>query len=162
MEDLLKKTSSGEITEHIEDKIDTSSEDEWFDEESSSYEKIGMLLIQYEDILDNDNLRKIIKLGLFNSDQDEYMFKKISSIIKKYKDIIPGNIMNKMVEILSDKVFSINIASYEGLINKFEGVIEEYHKVIKDENVILYFELLFEQSIKPETLCRIYFLSLGL
>ena len=148
MEDLLKKTSSGEITEHIEDKVDTSSEDEWFDEESSSYEKIGMLLIQYEDILDNDNLRKIIKLGLFNSDQDEYMFKKISSIIKKYKGIIPDNIMNKMVEILSDKVFSINIASYEELINKYEGVIDEYHEVIKDESVILYFELLFEQSVK--------------
>jgi len=148
MEALLKKSSSGEITENIEDKVDKSSEEEWFDEETSTYEKIGMLLIQYEDILDNDNLRKIVKLGLFNSDQDEYMFKKIATIIKKYKDIIPGNIMNKMVEILSDKVFSINIASYEGLINKFEGVIEEYHKVIKDENIILYFELLFEQSVK--------------
>ena len=149
MDDLLKKSSSGEITEHIEDKVDKSSEEEeWFDEETSSYEKIGMLLIQYEDILDNDNLRKIINLGLFNSDQDEYMFKKISSIIKKYKDIIPDNIMNKMVEILSDKVFSINIASYEELIKKYEGVIDEYHEVIKDESVILYFELLFEQSVK--------------
>ena len=148
MEALLKKSSSGEITENIEDKVDKSSEEEWFDEETSTYEKIGMLLIQYEDILDNDNLRKIVKLGLFNSDQDEYMFKKIATIIKKYKDIIPDNIMNKMVEILSDKVFSINIASYEELINKYEGVIDEYHEVIKDESVILYFELLFEQSVK--------------
>ena len=150
MDSLLQKTSSGNITEVIEDKntSDSSSEEEWFDEETSTYEKIGMILIQYEDILDNDNLKNIVKLGLFKSDQDEYMFKKIAYVIKKYKEKVSYEIMNKIVEILTDKVFAINIASYEELIKKYESVIEEYYSVIKDESIIIYFELLFEQSVK--------------
>ena len=119
MDSLLKKTSSGNITEVIEDKnsSDSSSEEDWYDEETSTYEKIGMILIQYEDILDNDNLKNIVKLGLFKSDQDEYMFKKIAYVIKKYKEKVSYEIMNKIVELLTDKVFAINIASYEELIN---------------------------------------------
>ena len=47
----------------------------------------------------------------------------------QYSFIISDNIMNKMVEILSDKVFSINIASYEGLIEKFvkKGKSKDYY-----------------------------------
>ena len=150
MDSLLQKTSSGNITEVIEDKntSDSSSEEEWFDEETSTYEKIGMILIQYEDILNGNNLKNIVKLGLFNSDQDEYMFKKIAYVIKKYKEKVSYEIMNKIVEILTDKVFAINIASYEELIKKYESVIEEYYSVIKDESIIIYFDLLFEQSVK--------------
>ena len=150
MDSLLQKTSSGNITEVIEDKnsSDSSSEEDWYDEETSTYEKIGMILIQYEDILDNDNLKNIVKLGLFKSDQDEYMFKKIAYVIKKYKEKVSYEIMNKIVELLTDKVFAINIASYEELIKKYESVIEEYYSVIKDESIIIYFELLFEQSVK--------------
>ena len=107
-----------------------------------------MILIQYEDLLNENNLRAIVKLGLFNSDQDEYMFKKIAYVIKKYKEKVSYEIMNKIVEILTDKVFAINIASYEELIKKYESVIEEYYSVIKDESIIIYFELLFEQSVK--------------
>lgn len=150
MDSLLKKTSSGNITEVIEDKnsSDSSSEEDWYDEETSTYEKIGMILIQYEDILDNDNLKNIVKLGLFKSDQDEYMFKKIAYVIKKYKEKVSYEIMNKIVELLTDKVFAINIASYEELIKKYESVIEDYYSVIKDESIIIYFDLLFEQSVK--------------
>jgi hypothetical protein len=150
MDSLLQKTSSGNITEVIEDKnsSDSSSEEDWYDEETSTYEKIGMILIQYEDILDNDNLKNIVKLGLFKSDQDEYMFKKIAYVIKKYKEKVSYEIMNKIVEILTDKVFAINIASYEELIKKYESVIEDYYSVIKDESIIIYFDLLFEQSVK--------------
>ena len=150
MDSLLKKTSSGNITEVIEDKNtnDSSSEEDWYDEETSTYEKIGMILIQYEDILDNDNLKNIVKLGLFKSDQDEYMFKKIAYVIKKYKEKVSYEIMNKIVELLTDKVFAINIASYEELIKKYESVIEDYYSVIKDESIIIYFDLLFEQSVK--------------
>ena len=150
MDSLLQKTSSGNITEVIEDKNTSasSSEEEWFDEETSTYEKIGMILIQYEDILNGNNLKNIVKLGLFNSDQDEYMFKKIAYVIKKYKEKVSYEILNKVVEILTDKVFAINIASYEELIKKYESVIEEYYSVIKDESIIIYFELLFEQSVK--------------
>ena len=150
MDSLLEKTSSGNITEVIEDKnsSDSSSEEDWYDEETSTYEKIGMILIQYEDILDNDNLKNIVKLGLFKSDQDEYMFKKIAYVIKKYKEKVSYEIMNKIVELLTDKVFAINIASYEELIKKYESVIEDYYSVIKDESIIIYFDLLFEQSVK--------------
>ena len=150
MDSLLQKTSSGNITEVIEDKNtnDSSSEEDWYDEETSTYEKIGMILIQYEDILDNDNLKNIVKLGLFKSDQDEYMFKKIAYVIKKYKEKVSYEIMNKIVELLTDKVFAINIASYEELIKKYESVIEDYYSVIKDESIIIYFDLLFEQSVK--------------
>ena len=150
MDSLLQKTSSGNITEVIEDKnsSDSSSEEDWYDEETSTYEKIGMILIQYEDILDNDNLKNIVKLGLFKSDQDEYMFKKIAYVIKKYKEKVSYEIMNKIVELLTDKVFAINIASYEELIKKYESVIEDYYSVIKDESIIIYFDLLFEQSVK--------------
>ena len=150
MDSLLKKTSSGNITEVIEDKNTSasSSEEEWFDEETSTYEKIGMILIQYEDILNGNNLKNIVKLGLFNSDQDEYMFKKIAYVIKKYKEKVSYEIMNKIVELLTDKVFAINIASYEELIKKYESVIEDYYSVIKDESIIIYFDLLFEQSVK--------------
>ena len=150
MDSLLQKTSSGNITEVIEDKNTSasSSEEEWFDEETSTYEKIGMILIQYEDILNGNNLKNIVKLGLFNSDQDEYMFKKIAYVIKKYKEKVSYEILNKVVEILTDKVFAINIASYEELIEKYENVIEEYYSVIKDESIIIYFDLLFEQSVK--------------
>ena len=150
MDSLLQKTSSGNITEVIEDKnsSDSSSEEDWYDEETSTYEKIGMILIQYEDILDNNNLKNIVKLGLFKSDQDEYMFKKIAYVIKKYKEKVSYEIMNKIVELLTDKVFAINIASYEELIKKYESVIEDYYSVIKDESIIIYFDLLFEQSVK--------------
>ena len=150
MDSLLKKTSSGNITEVIEDKnsSDSSSEEDWYDEETSTYEKIGMILIQYEDLLNENNLRAIVKLGLFNSDQDEYMFKKIAFLIKKYKEKVSYEIMNKIVEILTDKVFAINIASYEELIEKYESVVEDYYSVIKDESIIIYLDLLFEQSVK--------------
>mgnify|MGYP001417186405 FL=1 len=56
--------------------------------------------------------------------------------------------MNKIVEILTDKVFAINIASYEELIEKYESVVEDYYSVIKDESIIIYLDLLFEQSVK--------------
>ena len=150
MDSLLQKTSSGNITEVIEDKnsSDSSSEEDWYDEETSTYEKIGMILIQYEDLLNENNLRAIVKLGLFNSDQDEYMFKKIAYVIKKYKEKVSYEIMNKIVEILTDKVFAINIASYEELIAKYESVVEDYYSVIKDESIIIYLDLLFEQSVK--------------
>tara|TARA_B100000900_G_C20212170_1_gene566302 strand:- start:99 stop:554 length:456 start_codon:yes stop_codon:yes gene_type:complete len=150
MDSLLQKTSSGNITEVIEDKnsSDSSSEEDWYDEETSTYEKIGMILIQYEDLLNENNLRAIVKLGLFNSDQDEYMFKKIAFLIKKYKEKVSYEIMNKIVEILTDKVFAINIASYEELIEKYESVVEDYYSVIKDESIIIYLDLLFEQSVK--------------
>lgn len=150
MDSLLQKTSSGNITEVIEDKnsSDSSSEEDWYDEETSTYEKIGMILIQYEDLLNENNLRTIVKLGLFNSDQDEYMFKKIAFLIKKYKEKVSYEIMNKIVEILTDKVFAINIASYEELIEKYESVVEDYYSVIKDESIIIYLDLLFEQSVK--------------
>ena len=150
MDSLLQKTSSGNITEVIEDKnsSDSSSEEDWYDEETSTYEKIGMILIQYEDLLNENNLRAIVKLGLFNSDQDEYMFKKIAFLIKKYKEKVSYEIMNKIVEILTDKVFAINIASYEELIAKYESVVEDYYSVIKDESIIIYLDLLFEQSVK--------------
>ena len=40
MDSLLQKTSSGNITEVIEDKnsSDSSSEEDWYDEETSTYE----------------------------------------------------------------------------------------------------------------------------
>jgi hypothetical protein len=69
---ILKRMSEEIIQEIIIDKSsDSDSEESWYNDETSNFDKIGMVLIQYEDIIDLVNLRKIIHLSLSDTIETE-------------------------------------------------------------------------------------------
>lgn len=148
------------IHEVITDKnSDSESDSSWYDDESSNFDKIGMIIIQYEDIIDLENLRKIIYLSLSDNIYDNYKFKIINIYTKKYKDL-NKNILNNLiikilnydlqgnsnedskVDFLKDESFENRKLSLDTLMNKYEKVIEDYGDVISEDSIILYFDIL--------------------
>ena len=145
------------INEIITDKSsDSESEEEsWYHGEISDFDKIGMIIIQNENIINIENLRKIIHLFLSVNSYDNYKFKIINKCIKKNKDI-SNKILNYFIykildydlEIKSivkknqDKYFEIRKLELNSLIQSYEKVIEEYSEVISEDSVILYFDIL--------------------
>ena len=81
------------ITEVISDKSSDSDSDSSYDE-MSECERIGVILMQYEDILDDENIQKIIKLGICEDEDSKYIMKSISNLIKKYKHF---DIINELI-----------------------------------------------------------------
>lgn len=157
------------IQEIIIDKSsDSDSEESWYNDETSNFDKIGMVLIQYEDIIDLVNLRKIIHLSLSDNIYDNYKFKIINMYTKKHKDLNKKILNNFIMRILchdlrkliydnnfthknsdlnnicigKDKSFEIRRLELHELIEKYEKVIEEYIDVISEDSVILYFDIL--------------------
>ena len=154
------------IQEIIVDKSsDSDSDESWYDDESSNFDKIGMILIQYEDIINLENLRKIINLSLSDNMYDNYKFKIINMYTKKHKDLNKKILNNFIMGILNydlrkliygnadvsnstrkdlgeDKSFEIRRLELDSLIEKYEKVIEEYLDVISEDSVILYFDIL--------------------
>ena len=147
------------IHEIIVDKSSGSESDEsWYDDESSNFDKIGMVIIQYEDIIDLENLRKIIHLSLSDNMYDNYKFKIINIYAKKHKDLNKKILNNFIMRILDydlikmkhtdngiyvdDESFENTKLELDSLIQKYEKVIEEYFNVISEDSVILYFDIL--------------------
>tara|TARA_Y100000385_G_C13083200_1_gene635008 strand:- start:1848 stop:2399 length:552 start_codon:yes stop_codon:yes gene_type:complete len=165
---ILKRMSEEIIQEIIIDKSsDSDSEESWYNDETSNFDKIGMVLIQYEDIIDLVNLRKIIHLCLSDNIYDNYKFKIINMYTKKHKDLnkkilnnfimrilchdlrkliydnnFPSDLNNTDICIGKDKSFEIRRLELHELIEKYEKVIEEYIDVISEDSVILYFDIL--------------------
>ena len=130
------------ITEVISEKSsDTDSNSSY--EEMSDFERMGVILMQYEDILDEVNIQKMIKIGLQEDYESKYVMKIISNLIKKYKhfDII-NELINEIFCIISlnglnslDKFF--NIERFDFDIKHFELIIDDYYDVLK-KKVLLY------------------------
>jgi len=151
--------SGGIIQEIITDKLSESGSDEsWYDDESSNFDKIGMIIIQNEDIINIENLRKIIHLCLSDNIYDNYKFKIINRYTKKHKDLNKKILNNFIMRILNydlikmkhtdngiyvdDDSFENTKLELDSLIQKYEKVIEEYIDVISEDSVILYFDIL--------------------
>ena len=133
------------ITEVISDKSSDSDSDSSYDE-MSVFERIGVILMQYEDILDDENIQTIIKLGICEDEDSKYVMKTISNLIKKYKhfDII-NELIHEIFTTISvnglnslDKFF--NIERFDFDIKHFELIIDDYYDVLKKESIIIYFK----------------------
>ena len=136
------------INESVNDITQESSDDD--DDDTSVFDKIGYILIQYEDILNSENLEFMIQLYLLkfqNSSEDQkFLFKKITHVIKKYKDDITEEIINAIVDKLKifnlkqnltedNKINKIHIQNYLQYVNK---IIDEYLDVMNESSIIMY------------------------
>lgn len=146
------------ITEVISDKSSDSDSNSSY-EEMSDFERMGVILMQYEDILDEVNIQKMINIGLQEDYDSKYVMKIISNLIKKYKhfDII-NELINEIFCIISlnglnslDKFF--NIERFDFDIKHFEIIIDDYYDVLKKESIIIYFKqvcnLKMEKTLIP-------------
>ena len=135
------------ITEVISDKSSDSDSDSSY-EEMSVFERIGVIIMQYEDILDEENIQKIINIGLFEDENSRYIMKTISNLIKKYKHF---DIINELInEIFLLPIFTplsmwlvikdFNKERFDFDIKHFEIIIDDYYDVLKKESIIIYFK----------------------
>lgn len=135
------------ITEVISDKSsDSDNDSEGSYEEMSEFERIGVILMQYEDVLDEENIQKMIKIGLQEDEDTKYVMKTISNLIKKYKQY---DIINELInEIFSSKIFMLDSfpekiiiddkERFDFEIKHFEMIIDDYYDVLKKESIIIY------------------------
>lgn len=132
------------INDSVNDITQVSSDSD-DDDESSIFDKIGYILIQYEDILNSDNLEFMIQLYLNkfkNSIEDQkFLFKKITHIIKKYKEDITEEIINaivtRLIKIFQDEneLNKFHIQNFLQYVNK---IIDEYLDVMNESSIIMY------------------------
>ena len=132
------------INDSVNDITQVSSDSD-DDDESSTFDKIGYILIQYEDILNSDNLEFMIKLYLnkfTNCIEDQkFLFKKITHIIKKYKEDITEEIINaivtRLIKIFQDEneINKVHIQNFLQYVNK---IIDEYLDVMNESSIIMY------------------------
>ena len=135
------------ITEVISDKSSDSDSNSSY-EEMSVFERIGVIIMQYEDILDEENIQKIINIGLSEHEDSKYFMKTISNLIKKYKyyDII-NELINEIFIIHYTpqgvdgfSLFYHNKERFDFDIKHFEIIIDDYYDVLKKESIIIYFK----------------------
>ena len=130
------------ITEVISDKSSDSDSNSSY-EEMSDFERIGVIIMQYEDILDEENIQKIINIGLSEHEDSRYFMKTISNLIKKYKHY---DIINELInEIFTchytpHGVNGFNKERFDFDIKHFEIIIDDYYDVLKKESIIIYFK----------------------
>ena len=125
-------------------------------DDSTTFDKIGYILIQYEDILNYENLDFMIKLYLNRFphcfEDQKYVFKKITQIIKKYKDDITEEIINAIVTKLKNickdknpkdrnKLNKINIQNFLQYVNK---IFDEYLDVMNESSIIMYINSVYD------------------
>ena len=145
------------IKESLNDMNQSSSDEGSDEDDSTTFEKMGYILIQYEDILDSENLKFMIKLYLnkvktiqnktINVVQQKYIFKKITHIIKQYKDDITEEIINSIVANIKGIIY-LNSSAYDceksakNHINNFlqytQKIIDEYLDVMNESSVIMF------------------------
>ena len=145
------------INETVNDIEQISSDDD-DDDDSSIFEKIGYILIQYEDILNKDNLNFMIELytGQDNKELSLYLFKKITYIIKKYKDDVTEEIINCIITNIHTRLYQlmnidkrishgricIDISNFKKILNNFlqysNKIIDEYLDVMNEDSIIIY------------------------
>ena len=134
------------INESINDIEQISSDDD--DDESSIFEKIGYILIQYEDILNKDNLNFMIELYTRQEHKDLslYLFKKITYIIKKYKDDVTEEIINCIITNIHNSIYTHRIctdkSNFKNILSNFlqysNKIIDEYLDVMNEDSIIIY------------------------
>ena len=135
------------ITEVISDKSSDSDSNSSY-EEMSDFERIGVIIMQYEDILNEENIQKIINMGCFEDEDSRYIMKTISNLIKKYKQY---DIINELInEIFLLPIFTpvrtwlvikdFNKERFDFDIKHFEIIIDDYYDVLKKESIIIYFK----------------------
>lgn len=155
------------INESVNDIEQISSDDD-DDDDSSIFEKIGYILIQYEDILNKDNLNFMIELytGQDNKELSLYLFKKITYIIKKYKDDVTEEIINCIITnihtrlynsiytkfstqgpglptlVPASRMYISNYTNFKNILNNFlqysNKIIDEYLDVMNEDSIIIY------------------------
>lgn len=145
------------ITEVISDKSsDSDNDSENSYEEMSEFERIGIILMQYEDVLDEKNIQKMIKIGLKEDEDMKYVMKTISNLIKKYKQY---DIINDLInEIFSSKIFrreNIDKERFDFEIKHFEMIIDDYYDVLKKESINIYFKQIHNLKSDKEMLQNI-------
>ena len=153
------------INESVNDIEQISSDD---DDDSSIFEKIGYILIQYEDILNKDNLNFMIELYTRqdNKELSLYLFKKITYIIKKYKDDVTEEIINCIITnihtslynsiytkfstqepglptlVPASRMYISNYTNFKNILNNFlqysNKIIDEYLDVRNEDSIIIY------------------------
>ena len=160
MEELWEnspKKIDGNINEIIEEKIDSDSSESY--DEMNNFEKIGVILMQFEDILEKDNLERMIQISLNETKANKHIIETISRLTKKYKDEKYENVINELITnvfissnkfILKDNNNNITIylRSFENFkkyrfnfdIEQYEVILDDYIDVLKLESIILYFK----------------------
>tara|TARA_B000000460_G_C21371588_1_gene329863 strand:- start:61 stop:633 length:573 start_codon:yes stop_codon:yes gene_type:complete len=162
---------SGEIIETIEDTTyndsnisdnDIYNSDNGSDSDKDSdtepetpFEKIGIILMQYEDIICEKNLDSMIEFGISNIETHVFCFEVISKLIKKYKEKLPENSLNILIKQVIDssnkyikqvKQYALeeklNIEreneKFNTNINYYEKIIDEYFDVLKEDSIVIY------------------------
>lgn len=151
------KKIDGNVNEIIEEKPDSDSEESY--DEMSNFEKIGVILMQFEDILEKDNLERMLQISLNESKENKHIIETISRLTKKYKDEKYTNIINELITNvfissnkfdIEDNTISISLKSFENIIfdynrfnfdiEQYEVILDDYIDVLKTDSIILYFK----------------------